>query len=214
MIPPLPRLLLITGRFPNVDLLQVVEQALAGGVRHLLLREKGLPLPELTALAMALRRLTMERGAWLLIHDHPELALAVGADGVHLSEQGPETGAVRHLLKPLVGGGLLGRSCHSVPAACHALAAGADYVTLSPLFPTLSHPGLPALGVERFAALRACIPGPVLALGGIHLANVDAALRAGADGVALIRGILENADPCQAAADLQVAMDRTGAKLY
>lgn len=199
MKPPLPRLLLITDRTVCPDLLPVITAALEGGVRHILLREKGLSAGPLTRLAKALLAKTVAYGAYLLIHDRLDVALAVGADGLHLPEDGLETSEARRLLAPLPGGGLLGRSAHSVASACQALEGGADFVTLSPLFVTRSHPGMPALGLASFRAMRADIPGPVLALGGIQLDNVSDALQTGAEGVALIRGILDAPNPRQAA---------------
>lgn len=199
MKPPLPRLLLITDRTVCPDLLPVITAALEGGVRHILLREKGLAAGPLTVLARELLAKTATYGAHLLIHDRLDVALAVGAAGLHLPENGMATSEARHLLASLPGGGLLGRSCHSVASACHALEAGADFVTLSPLFVTRSHPGTPALGLASFTAMRAMIPGPVLALGGIQLDNVADALQTGAAGIALIRGIVEARNPRQAA---------------
>ncbi len=198
MKPPLPRLLLITDSTVCADLPPAVAAALEGGVRHVLLREKGMAAAELTALARELRRLTTAQGACLLIHDRLDLALAVAADGIHLPDNGLETAEVRRLWPQ----GLVGRSCHSVESARRAGQAGADFVTLSPLFATLSHPGQPPLGATRFAALRANIPGPVLALGGIHAGNAAEAMGTGADGIALIRGILNAPDPRRAAETL------------
>ncbi|MBF0402207.1 MAG: thiamine phosphate synthase [Magnetococcales bacterium] len=202
MKPPLPRLLLITDRTVCPELPQAVAAALEGGVRHLLLREKALAPTPFKQLAHQMLALTAAHGAHLLIHDRLDIALAVGAAGLHLSANGIPTAEARQGLASLPGGGVLGRSCHSVEAACAALQAGADFVTLSPLFPTRSHPGMPALGSAAFASMRARIPGAVLALGGIQLDNVAAALATGATGVALIRGILDRADPRQAAVDL------------
>ena len=198
----MPRLLLITDSTVCADLPGAVAAALDGGVRHVLLREKGMAAGPLTRLAAKLLALTAAQGAHLLIHDRVDVALAVAADGVHLPDEGLETAAARRLLAQRPGGGLLGRSCHSVAGACQALQAGADFVTLSPLFATRSHPGLPPLGLARFAAMRAEIPGPVLALGGIQADTVTEVMQTGADGIALIRGILDTPDPRAVAAIL------------
>ncbi|MBF0161915.1 MAG: thiamine phosphate synthase [Magnetococcales bacterium] len=198
---PLPRLLLITDRTLCADLPVTIAAALAGGVRHVLLREKGLPEASLLRLAQELQGVTAAQGAFLLIHERVDLALAIGAHGVHLPEHGLATAEARRLLAGLPAA-LLGRSCHSVAGACQALQEGADFVTLSPLFATLSHPDAPPLGVNRFAAMRASIPGPVLALGGIHRENARTAMQTGAYGIALIRGVLDTPDPCQTAAAL------------
>lgn len=213
----MPSLLVITDRTVSPDLMAGVSAALEGGVTHILLREKTMAAGPLAVLAQKLRTVTAAMGAHLLIHDRVDIALAMEADGVHLPESGMATVDARRLLDtcqprktwaPIGGEGaqpvgkLLGRSCHSVKTACEAFQEGADYVTLSPLFATRSHPQAPALGVRRFSVMRAAIPGPVLALGGIHGGNVTDALSTGAQGVALIRGILEAAEPCQAARTL------------
>ncbi|MBF0462148.1 MAG: thiamine phosphate synthase [Magnetococcales bacterium] len=203
MKPPLPRLLLITDSTVCTDLPGVVAAALAGGVRHVLLREKGMAAGPLTLLARTLRALTAAWGAHLLIHDRVDVALAVGADGVQLPENGLATVEARRLWAH----GLVGRSCHTVAGACQALQAGADFVTLSPLFATPSHPETPPLGLARLAAMRASIPGPVLALGGIRRDNIAEAMSTGVDGIALIRGILDTRDPCLAARTLLALMD-------
>lgn len=200
MKPALPRLLLITDSAVCSDLPRAVAAALAGGVRHLLLRERNSPAGPMIPLARRLLTLTRAQGAALLIHDRVDVALAVGAEGVHLPAQGMATVEARRLLSRTSDRSLLlGRSCHSVETAEQALQEGADYVTLSPLFATRSHPDMPPLGVAGFAALRARIPGPVIALGGIQKANAAQAMATGADGIALIRGILADPDPRQAA---------------
>ena len=204
MKPLLPTLLLITNSTVCSDLLDSVTAALEGGVRHILLREKGMAAAPLTVLAKKLLRLTASAGAHVLIHDRLDIALAVQAAGVHLPASGIPTRDARQLLDahPSPAGTLLGRSCHSVDEACLALQEGADFVTLSPLFATRSHPQAPALGLQRFAAMRRKIPGPVLALGGIEANNVVDAMATGADGIALIRAILGAPDPQQAAEDI------------
>ncbi|MEO5362108.1 MAG: thiamine phosphate synthase [Magnetococcus sp. DMHC-8] len=198
MKPPVPRLLLITDSALCADLPRAVADTLAGGVRHVLLREKQMPAGPLTRLAHTLLTLTTAHGAHLLLHDRVDVALDVGAAGVHLPACGLATSAARRLLPHA----LLGRSCHTVAEAVQACQDGADYVTLSPLFATRSHPEATPLGVTRFAAMRSQVPGPVLALGGIRPDNAVDALRTGADGLALMRGILNAPRPRQAAEEL------------
>lgn len=182
-----PLLLLITDRGVAPDLEKEVAAALKGGVRHILLREKNAPPRETITLARSLNRIVTEAGGALLVSERTDIALTVGAAGVHLPENGLPTAAARKLLGP---NKLLGRSCHAVETAVKAFADGADYVTLSPLFATRSHPDAEPLGLERFAAMVREIPGPVLALGGVDADNAREAVRAGAAGAALIRGLL------------------------
>ena len=207
---PIPSLLLITDSTVCTDLTATVASALQGGVTHVLLREKKMAAAPLTQLAKQLLDVTNRFGAYLLIHDRLDVALVVQAAGVHLPESGLATGAARQQLD---GGGnsmrsrqpmkrLLGRSCHSAEGARQALQEGADYVTLSPLFATRSHPDRQPLGLSHFSSMCAEIPGPVLALGGVHADNVAQAMQHGAAGVAMIRGILNSTNPCQAAKNM------------
>lgn len=207
MTPPLPRLLLITDSTVCSDLVGAVSAALEGGVTHILFRAKNMATDPFTTLAKKLLALTTSAGAYLLVHARIDVALAIQAAGVHLPESGISTANARQRLDAYqpdnkTGRKILGRSCHSVATACDAIQQGADFVTLSPLFVTHSHPKSPPLGLQHFSTMRAAIPGPVLAMGGIHQNNAVEAIRAGADGVALIRGILGTENPRQAAATI------------
>ena len=187
-----PWLLLITDRSVQPQLEKGVAAALRGGITHLLLREKNGADAALADLAVRLGRQSKSAGARFLLHGRIDLAMAVGADGVHLPGSAPATAAVRRRVGPEK---IVGRSCHGLEAAHQAFAEGADYITLSPLFPTLSHPAATPLGVEQFSRICGSVRGRVLALGGIHAANVRLAMGTGAHGVALIRGILDRPDP-------------------
>ncbi len=154
------------------------------------LRLKGRSTRELLEVGRALRSMTHEVAALLLVNERPDLALALGADGVHLPESGLEIRDVRRLLGV---DAWIGRSCHDRAGLERAVDEGADYATLSPLF---SVPGKSApLGVSGFSEARAGIELPVLALGGIDETSLGDARAAGADGVALIRGAYRSGDP-------------------
>lgn len=194
---PLPRVLLITPA-GGMDAIreQALDRAMAGGVRHVLFRAPGLTPGRFMEQAMVLRSRVQSGGGVFLLHDRVDLALVLRADGVHLPEGGIPTCAARRLLGS---GPLLGRSCHDVDGARLALDQGADYVTLSPVFATRSHPEAVPLGVARFAGMVARIPGPVLALGGVTPDNAASLRAAGAAGVAMIRGVLSRENPGAAA---------------
>ncbi|MBF0627435.1 MAG: thiamine phosphate synthase [Magnetococcales bacterium] len=203
---PPPRLLLITESplLPNLETL--VTQALGGAPFDLLLRDYQATDDRIIALAQTLKPLLHAAGGRLLIHNRLEIAVSAGADGLHLPESGVTTREARTRLGPLP---LLGRSCHEPESARKHLLHGGDYVTLSPVFATLSHPDAFPLGTERFAALRRRIPGPVLALGGIGVGNVQEVMAAGATGVALIRGIFQAPNPAQTTQELFRALQTT-----
>ncbi len=178
-------------------LTSAVEAALQGGVRAIQLREKDLPAGELLPLARRLRDLTQLHGARLLINDRVDVALAVGADGVHLGGHSLPADVVRQLAGPDL---LIGISTHSSAEIRLAADRGADFVTFGPVYAT---PSKAAFGrPQGLQALEdACRASslPVFALGGITPERAAEVLQAGAAGIALIGAILADADPRSAA---------------
>lgn len=192
-------------------LVEVVSAALAAvppGAALVQLREKDLPARELLSLARRLLRVTRQRRCPLLVNDRVDVALAAGADGVHLPEGGLPIAAVRRL------GGrnriLIGVSVHGADAAGAAAQDGADLVVCGPVWDTPSKRavGLEPLGEDELAAgaraaRRGDPPGVVYAIGGVtDPGRAEAAVRAGAHGVAVIRAIMAAEDPGVAAAAL------------
>ena len=195
-------LYLITDRrqVPGGDLATAVGRALAGGVRAVQLREKDLPPAPFRELARLLRALTREFGARLLINGRPEVALAVGADGVHLGGGALSVTDARRLLGPQP---LIGLSTHHLDEIAPAAAAGADFVTFSPVYFTPSKASFgPPQGLERLRAACAASPLPVYALGGIGPQQIPSVLSCGARGVALISAVLGAVDPAAAAREI------------
>jgi thiamine-phosphate pyrophosphorylase len=194
----LPLVHLITDRRLAPDLVARAGAALAGlppGVAAVQLREKDLGGRELLALARALVAVCRARGQRLLVNDRVDVAVAAGADGVHLPAAGVPPGDARRLLGPAA---LVGVSCHSPSDVARALAGGATYATLSPIYDTPSKRAYgPPLGV---AALReaARLGLPLVALGGVDAARAREARAAGAAGVAAIRAWLAEGEPAAA----------------
>jgi thiamine-phosphate pyrophosphorylase len=191
MLPVPPLLVISDRRQARQPLEQVAEAAFAGGCRWFSLREKDLPSDERRALLGALVRLGRRFGAVVTVHEDIESVAAVGANGVHLPSGG-SPGEARARLT----GALIGASAHSADEAAALLRAGADYVTLSPVFLTASKPGYgPALGLDGFARIVARIPGDIVALGGITPENAAACFAAGARGIAVMGEVMRAADP-------------------
>ncbi len=163
-------------------LLDCVGRAARQGATLIQLREKDLPARELFALAQAAQARLAETGGKLLINDRLDIALAVGAAGVHLPAAGLPVAAVRHAAPARF---LITRSCHSLAEAAAAARDGADFCLLAPIFPTPSKPGAVPLGIEALRAAAA--HARVLALGGVTEENIAACLAAGAAGIAGIR---------------------------
>jgi thiamine-phosphate pyrophosphorylase len=196
------RLYLVTDRrrAAGGDLPAAVERALAGGVRAVQLREKDLSGRELYELAVVLRALTSRHGARLLVNDRVDVAIAAGADGVHLGTASIPPGDARRLLGTEA---LIGCSTHDLREIAAADAGGADFVTFGPVYATPSKVpfGLP-VGVEALRAACTRTRLPVFALGGIGAENAGKVLDAGAWGIGAIGAILAAADPATAAREL------------
>jgi len=177
------RLLVVTDRHQAAAPLDAIAtQAILAGVRWIWLRDRDMAAAERRALAARLLAITRRHGARLSIGGDVELAGELAAAGVHLGA-GASVAAARQKLGSEA---LIGISAHGDADIAAAAAAGADYATLSPIYPTQSKPGYgPALGVAAIArAAQSALP--VLALGGVTAARAPACLRAGAAGIALM----------------------------
>ena len=174
-------------------MLWVLQQALDGGVQSIQLREKDLCGRELFFLAEAARKLTQRYHARLLINDRIDLALAVDADGVHLSTASIPIESARDLLGRQR---LLGASTHSLEEAQEAEKNGADFVVFGPVYftPSKAPYGEPQ-GMAVLKKIVEKISLPIYAIGGIKPENIADARRAGVRGVALISAVIGAADP-------------------
>ena len=194
------RLYFVTDRRQTAGrpLYDVVQAALDGGVRAVQLREKDLEGGELYRLAARLRDLTARYTARLLINDRLAVALAAGADGVHLGQTSLPVSTARQLLGP---DKLIGVSTHS-PDEITA-AQGADFVVFGPVYftPSKADYGQPQ-GVARLRQAARHSPVPVFAIGGIQADRIAAVRRAGAHGIALISALSAAAEPSRAAHEL------------
>jgi thiamine-phosphate pyrophosphorylase len=206
-VAPLPRLYLITDRHavPGGDLPGAVGRAVDAGVGLVQLREKDLDARALCALARAVKSRTDRTGARLLINDRADVALAVGAAGVHLTSADPPVAEVRALLGPTA---LIGVSTHAAQEARAAGRAGASFVTFGPVYDTPSKRGLGRpVGLEALAGAAREAGVPVFALGGIGLPQVAPVAATGCHGIAVISAVLADPDPGAAAAALLGALE-------
>ena len=203
------RLYLITDRKVATKPLPVaVRLALEGGVRAVQLREKDLPVRELLSLAQELRSITREFGAKLFINDRVDVAMLVGADGVHLGHTSIPVEAVRKIVGARL---LIGVSTHSLQEALDAQAGGADFITFGPIFDTLSKAGICApVGAAAIRKLKNEINIPVFGLGGIKSGNMLQVMSAGADGIAMISSIFAAEDIRKKAAAFDKALTAIG----
>lgn len=163
------------------EFLRRLEIALGNGLRLMQLREKNLARDELRELARRVTALAHAHGAKVLLNADIELAQEVGTDGVQLTAA--QLAGLRE--RPAVG--WCAASCHNAEELCRAEALGCDFALLSPVLPTLSHPGAPHLGWENFAAIAAGSSIPVYALGGLAHGDMQTAWQHGAHGISLLR---------------------------
>jgi len=197
------RVCLIAGReHCRAALDEVVEAALCGGVRTVHLRDKQATTRELYEMGLRLRHLTRSHDALLIINDRADIAMAVEADGVHLGWQSLPASEMRRIVGPKA---LVGKSVHNLTEAQQAVADGVDYIIASPIFETPSKVGLvPTLGVAGLSEIRRHVAVPIIALGGIDHSNASEVIRAGVNGIAVIRAILAADDPAAAVARLSL----------
>lgn len=190
------------------DPVEVLRQAIAGGITLFQFREKGtgaLIGEARMTLAMRLREVCSQHGVPFIVNDDVELAVAVEADGVHVGQDDADAALVRARIGD---GRMLGVSAHAVDEARRAVQAGADYLGVGPMYPTRSkadaHAVLGPAGVEELRA--AGIAVPIVGIGGITPDTTAAVMAAGADGVAVISAIAGAADVCAAAAQFAAAV--------
>lgn len=189
---PDPPLLVISDRSQARQPLEAVaEAAFEGGCRWFSLREKDLPPEEHFRLLRRIGFLGARYGATVTAHGDAVPRAMTLARGVHLPG-GADPAAIRRRAPSA----LIGASAHSAVEAKTLLAAGADYVTLSPIFLTDSKPGYgPALGLDGLAEAVTAAKGPVVALAGITPDNAAACIKAGAAGIAVMGEVMRSADP-------------------
>ncbi|MCX7989789.1 MAG: thiamine phosphate synthase [Aquificaceae bacterium] len=186
----LPRLYAITDRKRYPDFLQRLEKALQKGLKMVQLREKETSGLEYYRLGKEVRELTKEYGAILLVNERVDVALAVEADGVHLPERGLPPAVVKKIEAKL----LVGYSAHSLESALWAQEEGADFVTLSPIFKTQSHPEAEPIGLQVLKEASQRLSIPVYALGGVTWDRLRLCYKNGAYGVAGIGLFFDHVD--------------------
>ncbi|MGB5648505.1 MAG: Nudix family hydrolase [Sedimenticolaceae bacterium] len=165
--------------------LHALEATLRAGVRLVQLRLFDLPEAEFLRVGPDICAMCRANDARVLLNGSAEIAVAIGADGLHLNSRE----LYAHQRRPVAATQLLAASCHSAQDLSQAAALGADFALLSPVLPTRSHPDADPLGWARFAAWTDTASMPVFALGGMHSGLLETAWQHGAQGIAGIRGL-------------------------
>ena len=204
------RLCLVTDRplAGGRPLADIVGAAVAGGVSMVQLREKSADTRAFLDEARALKARLAGTGVPLIINDRVDIALACGADGVHVGQSDMPLEAVRALMPP---GAIVGLSITCLDDLARPDADAADYLGVGPVYLQTVKPDATApLGVDGFAAIRSATKKPVMAIGGILPTNCEPVLAAGADGLAVVTAIMPEPDPEAAARRLDALLRAAG----
>ncbi len=178
----------------------VIDAALDAGVRMIQLREKKMTKRALVKLGELCRAKTAAAGCLLIVNDHLDVALAIGADGVHLGRTDLPIDAARRIAPDLV----IGASSHHVDQAIEAERLGASYVNIGPIFPTATKSTrVEPLGPGAISEVVRAVEIPVTCMGGIKTDNLDVVLRAGARIVAIVTAVTAASDIRTAAGELR-----------
>ncbi|WP_435166444.1 thiamine phosphate synthase [Paenibacillus glycanilyticus] len=194
------RLYAITGEqfHPGRDMLEVMEEAIKGGVDIIQLRDKDSSPEEVLRKARALRELTRKYGVTFIVNDYIDIALEVDADGVHLGQNDVSLTEARER----VGDKIIGISTHAIEEALLAEEQGADYIGVGPVFPTKTKVDVvDPVTVAYVRQVAEKVRIPFVAIGGIKLGNVDEVLAAGATRICAVSEIVGSSDvagTCQA----------------
>ncbi|MBQ4278392.1 MAG: thiamine phosphate synthase [Rikenellaceae bacterium] len=188
------------------DLVWAVEEAVIGGVNMVQLREKHASPREFVEKAVALKTMLAPYGVPLIINDDVEVALAAGADGVHV---GQGDMPVREVRRRLPRHAIVGLSVESREQVLEADALPVDYIAASPVFATPTKTDtVIEWGIEGVAWIRSVTRHRLVAIGGVKRDNAELIVRAGADSLAVISGILAPESPRMAAGEFRAVLDR------
>lgn len=188
---------------------QLGERAIEGGADAIQFRQKTGSTRELVEAALDVQAVCVEHGVSLIINDRADIALAVGAAGVHFGQDDLPIAIGRRILPPEM---IIGASARTEKKILEAISAGADYIGFGPIYQTSSKPdaelpkGLEAL--RRMSEIARC---PIIAIGGIAAETAYEVIRAGAHGVAVISAVCAQADPASATRQLLTEIQRAKA---
>ncbi|MFN3479315.1 MAG: thiamine phosphate synthase [Thermodesulfovibrionales bacterium] len=168
------------------DLYDVVATALDSGIRWIQYREKDESRAFIFHWSLRLRELTFRYNAALTVNDHTDIAVAIGADGIHLGQEDLPIKEARRIADKK----FIGISTHFLSEAITAEGEGADYIGFGPVFMTETKDAGPAKGLELLKEIKRNVKIPVVAIGGINAGNISSVFEAGADAVAIASGLL------------------------
>lgn len=177
---------------PSDCFLPVVEAACKGGATIVQLREKEKSTREYMDLAVATHEITARYGIPLIIDDRVDVALAIGAEGVHVGQSDMPVRLVRKLMGP---DKIVGATTKTVPQALEAYEQGADYLGCGAIYPTTTHVKTVITPVETLKEIVKAVPVPVNAIGGLNKDNIFVLKGSGIAGICVVSAIMKAADP-------------------
>jgi len=186
---------------------EIALRAIAGGADVIQLRDKACGPRELCRIGRVIREITRKTGTLFIVNDRLDVALSCSADGIHLGQDDMRAGTARQIAPP---GLIIGVSVGTLEEAIRAVQEGADYLALSPVFSTTSkNDAGPGRGLEALREIRRNTSIPVIAIGGVNPGNVNDAIAAGADGIAVISAVVGSPDITAAARDLKEMIQKS-----
>lgn len=173
------------------DFLKSLEQGIIGGASVVQLREKNISSLEFYNLAVEVKKLTEKNNIPLIINDRVDIALAIGADGVHVGQ----TDLPANIVRKIIGKNkILGISTASLEEAKKAMNDGADYIGVGALFPTVTKTDTRKVSLDQLKCIKEHINIPIVGIGGINELNVKSVIETGVDGAAIASAILSKAN--------------------
>ncbi len=198
-------LYVITDADRDGRLLQRIRSVLQGGARVVQYRDKERSREQRMVIARELAEECRRHGAAFIVNDDPELALACGADGVHLGQGDVSVAAAR---KVLGHDRIIGVSTRTVEQALKAETQGADYIGVGSIYPTATKQDIELVGLETLRRVRRAVNIPIVAIGGIDREGADQTIEAGADAVAVIAAVMGDPAPALAAREIALLFNR------
>ena len=178
--------------FEEAEFLRRVEEALKGGATILQLREKNKTTAEYIAIAEKVHDLAKKYNVSLIIDDRIDVALAVGAEGVHLGKEDMPIATARRILGNDF---IIGATAKTVPWAMEAYEGGADYLGVGAIYPTTTKFKTVLTSTETLDAICKAVPLPVNAIGGLNKTNTDVLKGIGIAGICVVSAIMKSDDP-------------------
>jgi len=187
---------------PEERFLPAVEAACKGGATLVQLREKDKSTREYMDLAVATHEITARYGIPLIIDDRVDVALAIGAEGVHVGQSDMPVGIARKIMGP---DKIIGATTKTIPQALEAYEQGADYLGCGAIYPTTTHVKTVITPVETLKEIVKAVPVPVNAIGGLNKDNIFVLKGSGIAGICVVSAIMKAADPELATRELKQA---------